>query len=127
VTDRGAQTLNDYARDADPFTKIGVQAITVEVNYIVRASSDSFEIRWREQTYQDGTIVKTESFTGVVAVIFGASWLAVHTWFIFKEDPAELANAIKAKPAKTTKTPHRMAFIASSSSMRIRLADLSDR
>jgi type IV secretion system protein VirB5 len=43
VTDRGAQTLNDYARDADPFTKIGIQAITVEVIYVVRASSDSFE------------------------------------------------------------------------------------
>jgi len=31
------------------------------VIYVVRASSDSFEIRWREQTYQDGTIVKTEN------------------------------------------------------------------
>ena len=69
VTDRGAQTLNDYARDADPFTKIGVRAITVEVIYVVRASSDSFEIRWREQTYQDGTIVKTETFTSVATII----------------------------------------------------------
>jgi type IV secretion system protein VirB5 len=69
VTDRGAQTLNDYARDADPFTKIGVRATTVEVIYVVRASSDSFEIRWREQTYQDGTIVKTETFTSVATII----------------------------------------------------------
>ena len=69
VIDRGAQTLNDYARDADPFTKIGVRAITVEVIYVVRASGDSFEIRWREQTYQDGTIVKTETFTSVATII----------------------------------------------------------
>jgi hypothetical protein len=31
VTGRGARTLNDYARDTDPFTKIGVQAIAVDV------------------------------------------------------------------------------------------------
>jgi type IV secretion system protein TrbF len=39
------------------------------VIYVVRASSDSFEIRWREQTYQDGTIVKTETFTSVATII----------------------------------------------------------
>jgi type IV secretory pathway TrbF-like protein len=78
VNDRSAQTLNDYARDADPFTKIGVKAITVEVIYVVRASNDSFAIRWREQTYQDGTIVKTESFTGVATIIL-SPWNADET------------------------------------------------
>jgi type IV secretion system protein VirB5 len=72
VTDRGAQTLNDYARDADPFTKIGETTITVEVNYVVRASGDSFELRWKERTYQDGTAVKTKSFTGVATVILSS-------------------------------------------------------
>ena len=31
------------------------------------------------------------------AIIFGVSWLGVHTWFIFKEDPATLANAIESR------------------------------
>ena len=31
VTDRGAQTLNEYAREADPFGKIGARTATVEV------------------------------------------------------------------------------------------------
>src|ERR1700732_4816933 len=31
------------------------------------------------------------------AVIFGGSWFGVHTWFIFKEDPAKLANAIESR------------------------------
>src|ERR1700753_1527273 len=43
VTDRGAQALNEYAREADPFTKIGSRTVTVEVTSVVRASSDSFE------------------------------------------------------------------------------------
>ena len=38
VTDRGAQTLNEYAREADPFGKIGAKTATVEVISVVRAS-----------------------------------------------------------------------------------------
>jgi type IV secretory pathway TrbF-like protein/sugar phosphate permease len=70
VTARGARSLNDYARDANPFDKIGVRPITVEIVYIVRASSDSFEIRWKEQTYENGGILKTDRFTAVVNVLF---------------------------------------------------------
>ena len=70
VTDHEGQALNDYAREANPFAKIGTQPITVEVIYVVRGSGDSFEIRWKEQTYEGGAIVKTESFTGVVSVVF---------------------------------------------------------
>jgi hypothetical protein len=33
----------------------------------------------------------------IFAVIFGASWFGIHTWFIFKEDPATLANAIESR------------------------------
>src|SRR6202048_3759693 len=33
----------------------------------------------------------------IFAVIFGGSWFGVHTWFIFKEDPAKLANAIESR------------------------------
>ena len=64
VTDRGAQALNEYAREADPFTKIGSRTVTAEVTSVVRASSDSFEIRWKENTYENGAIAKTERFTG---------------------------------------------------------------
>jgi type IV secretion system protein VirB5 len=70
VTDRGAQTLNNYARDANPFAKIGTQPITVDIIYVVRASTDSFEMRWKEQTYENGAIVKTDRFTGVANLVF---------------------------------------------------------
>src|SRR5262249_39849930 len=49
VTDRGAQTLNDYARDAKPFVKIGLRPVVVEVIYVIRASKNSFELRWKEE------------------------------------------------------------------------------
>ena len=69
VTDRGAQALNDYARDTDPFTKIGSRTVAVEVTSVVRASGDSFEIRWKENTYENGSIVKTERYTGVATTV----------------------------------------------------------
>jgi type IV secretion system protein TrbF len=69
VTDRGAQTLNDYAREADPFGKIGARTATVEVTSVVRASGNSFELRWKESAYENGAVVKVERFTGVVTII----------------------------------------------------------
>jgi type IV secretion system protein VirB5 len=69
VTDRGAQALNDYAREADPFTRIGSRTATAEVTSVVRASGDSFEIRWKESTYENGAVAKTERFTGVVTIV----------------------------------------------------------
>jgi type IV secretory pathway TrbF-like protein len=69
VTDRGAQTLNEYARVADPFGKIGAKTATVEVISVVRASGDSFEIRWKESTYENGAVAKVERFTGVATIV----------------------------------------------------------
>jgi len=70
VTPWGGQALTDYARDARPFSKIGVRPITVEIVYVVRASSNSFEIRWREQSYENGNVLKTGRFTAVANILF---------------------------------------------------------
>lgn len=69
VTDRGAQALNEYARQADPFSQIGAKTATAEVTSVVRASGNSFEIRWKESTYENGAVAKVERFTGVVTVV----------------------------------------------------------
>ncbi|MHC6152821.1 conjugal transfer protein TrbF [Bradyrhizobium elkanii] len=69
VTDRGAQALNDYARETDPFAKIGSRTVTAEVTSVVRASTDSFEIRWKENSFENGSIAKTERFTGLVTTV----------------------------------------------------------
>ncbi|MVT64465.1 conjugal transfer protein TrbF [Bradyrhizobium pachyrhizi] len=69
VTDRGAQVLNDYARETDPFAKIGSRTVTAEVTSVVRASSDSFEIRWKENSFENGSIARIERFTGLVTTV----------------------------------------------------------
>ena len=73
VTERGAQTLSDYARDAKPFMRVGLQIVTVEVIYVVRASTSSFEIHWQEKTYESGMVIKSERHTGVVQIICKAA------------------------------------------------------
>ena len=69
ATDKGAIALNDYARENDPFKDVGRRSVTVEVGSVVRASGDSFEIRWSEKTYLSGQLEKRERFTAHLTII----------------------------------------------------------
>ena len=70
VADRGARMLNDYVREVRPITRIGLRSVAVEVTYVVRVSRNAFEIQWKEHTCENGTVVKSERFTGVAEIIF---------------------------------------------------------
>jgi type IV secretion system protein TrbF len=69
ATDRAAQTLNDYARENDPFAKIGQRSVSVEITSVVRASPTSFQLRWREKAFENGVVAGTQSFTGVLTIV----------------------------------------------------------
>ena len=69
TTDKGAATLNDYARANDPFARIGQNSVSVEVTSVVRASESSFQMRWIERSYANGAPSGTERWTAVVSVV----------------------------------------------------------
>ena len=69
ATTQAANTLNDYARENDPFSSIGRRTVTVDVTSVVRASDDSFEIRWRERAYENGALVQTDRYTAVLTIV----------------------------------------------------------
>ena len=69
TTDKGAATLNDYARANDPFARIGQSSVSVEVTSVVRASESSFQMRWIERNYANGAPSGTERWTAVVSVV----------------------------------------------------------
>ncbi len=69
TTDRGAQALNDYARADDPFSRVGRVSVAVEVTSVVRASPQSFQIRWIERTYSDGALSATDRWTAIVSTV----------------------------------------------------------
>jgi type IV secretory pathway TrbF-like protein len=68
VTARGALALNEYARVNDPFKLVGQSSVAVEVSSVVRASKDSFQIRWIERKYLNGALAATEHWTAIVTI-----------------------------------------------------------
>lgn len=69
TTDRGAISLNDYARLNDPFAKVGKVQIAVEVSSVIRASPDSFRVAWVERHYENGSLAGTERWTAILTIV----------------------------------------------------------
>ena len=69
ATDRGAIFLNDFARANDPFAAVGTRSVSVQISSVVRASDTSFQVKWTEQTYEHGSLAKTERWTGILTTI----------------------------------------------------------
>lgn len=69
TTDRGAAVLNEYARTNDPFARVGQKTIAVEVTSVVRASDDTFQLRWIERSFSNGSLASTERWTAMVSIV----------------------------------------------------------
>lgn len=69
TTDKGAATLNDYARANDPFARVGKESVSVEVTSVVRASENSFQVRWVEKRFVNGASAGQERWTAVLSLI----------------------------------------------------------
>lgn len=68
ATDRAAAFLNDYARANDPFKAIGDRSVSVEITSVVRASETSFQVKWTEQTWRQGSLATTERWTAILTL-----------------------------------------------------------
>ena len=68
TTRRGALVLSDHARDNDPFSRVGKEQVSVEVNSVIRASPSSFRIAWTERTYRDGSLTDTARWSAILTV-----------------------------------------------------------
>ena len=69
TTDKGAVVLNEYARVADPFTRIGKESVTVQISSVTRASDTSFNVRWTETRFVNGALDRTERWNAVVSIV----------------------------------------------------------
>lgn len=69
VTQRAALMLNEYARERDPFSKIGRNSITADVTSAVRMSDTSFQLRWIERTYTNGSLSTVEHWTAILSIV----------------------------------------------------------
>lgn len=78
VTDKAALFLNDYAKKNDPFGQIGSRSVSVQVTSVVRASETSFQVKWIEQSYERGSLTKTEHWTAILGVAIRTPRTAEH-------------------------------------------------
>ncbi len=69
TTDKASLTLNDYARDNDPFSDVGKRSVSIDIASIVRSSDDSFDVRWRETTFLSGVRQSQDTYTAVLSII----------------------------------------------------------
>lgn len=69
ATEKGAQVLNDYARNNDPFALVGKVQVAVDVSSVIRASPTSFRVAWTERRYQDGSLTETSRWSAIVTVV----------------------------------------------------------
>ena len=69
ATDRAGIFLNDFGRASDPFAGVGERSVSVEVTSVVRASDTSFQVKWTEQVYRQGSLATTERWTAILTTI----------------------------------------------------------
>jgi type IV secretion system protein TrbF len=72
ATERAAVTLNEYAREHDPFAGIGRVSVAVEIASVVRASDTSFQLRWLERTFENGAAKDERRFTAILSIVITA-------------------------------------------------------
>lgn len=69
TTDQGAQALNDYARNNDPFAEVGKTQVAVDVSSVIRASKDSFRVAWTERRYKDSALFETSRWSAILTIV----------------------------------------------------------
>jgi len=69
TTDHGAATLNAYARAHDPFAHVGQDSVSADVTSVVRVSDASFQVRWTEQHFNEGTPTGVEHWTAMLTLV----------------------------------------------------------
>lgn len=69
VTNRGAALLSIYARRHNPFARIGVRTISVQVKDVVRISDASFQVRWVEEIFAHDSLIAREHWTGILSIV----------------------------------------------------------
>ncbi|WP_260582445.1 conjugal transfer protein TrbF [Sphingopyxis sp. PET50] len=68
ATERASLFLGEYARAADPFAEVGRKTVSVQVTSVVRASDNSFQVKWTESAYERGSLTSTSRWTAMLTV-----------------------------------------------------------
>jgi len=65
---KAAHFLDEFARVSDPFSQIGNRTIAVDVTSVVRATAESFQVKWEEHAYERGNLVATTHWIAILGI-----------------------------------------------------------
>lgn len=68
ASERGALHLNAYARERQPFARIGDRTVAVQISSVLRASDRSFQVKWTENEYERGARTGTSRWTAILTI-----------------------------------------------------------
>ena len=57
--------LNDYAKAHDPFANAGSEAVSVEIVSVLARSPSTYQVQWRETTFDQGVASVSTNWTGL--------------------------------------------------------------
>lgn len=60
--------LNDYAKGHDPFANAGSQAVNIQIVSVLPRSPNTYQVQWRETTFDQGVSSAAANWTGLLTV-----------------------------------------------------------
>jgi type IV secretory pathway TrbF-like protein len=60
--------LNDYAKTHDPFANAGSQAVNIQIVSVLPRSPNTYQVQWRETTFDQGVSGAAANWTGLLTV-----------------------------------------------------------
>jgi len=61
-------SLNEYAKTHDPFANVGAEAVNVQIVSVLARSPRTWQVQWRETTFDEGVGSATKDWTGLFTV-----------------------------------------------------------
>lgn len=69
ITDKAKPFLDDFAKSTNPFDRVGERSVAVQVSSVVRATDNTYQVKWSEQHYERSTLTSTQDWTAMLTLV----------------------------------------------------------
>jgi type IV secretion system protein VirB5 len=68
LTRTAAADLDLYARQIDPFSHVGQEAVSIDIASILPRSAQTYQVNWRETKFEQGEKPSASNWTGIFTI-----------------------------------------------------------
>ncbi|MGE3476790.1 MAG: conjugal transfer protein TrbF [Rhodospirillaceae bacterium] len=69
ITQKAKPFLDDFAKSTNPFDRVGERSVAVQVSSVVKATDNTYQVKWSEQHYERSTLTSTEEWTAMLTLV----------------------------------------------------------